>query len=540
MEEYLRERHELMLKDRALRHDHAAHRKPSLDEIEADAVLRKIRTTEAKTVWDSKRVVEHPHGFQQMFPGMEFLTARSTIMSTKLFAILSEMPKGGLLHAHLDATVRADVLLKLAMKQPAIHVRAPGRLSMGTFKTVLPQFRALPQTQWTQLPSITDPSYDPNTWVPINNARRNFSDALGGPEGFDRWVIGALMIEPAEAYGTHNSTAKASLRIWEKFGSTFMVSDGLIRFVPIWTEYVREFLLSSIADGISYVEPRILFWHKQMVGADGEENVPHRIWFQMYERILNEVKASLAAQGRADEFVGSRIIYSTLRIGTPEELEWYTEDCLALKQEFPHLVAGFDIVGHEDSLEPLIKYADVFLRFKQRQKELGVGIPFMFHAGETLGDGSAADVNLYDAILLGTKRIGHGYSIYKHPHLMEICREKGICLEMCPISNEILRLAGSMPMHPLPAIMNHGVHVALCSDDPAVFGNMGLTFDFFQVFVASELNGLYTLRELVWDSIRFSSLGEQEKDHALAMLEKRWARFVKYILEYGTAERLRN
>ena len=28
--------------------------------------------------------------------------------------------------------------------------------------------------------------------------------------------------------------------------------------------------------------------------------------------------------------------------------------------------------------------------------------------------------------------------------------------------------------------MNQGVHVALCSDDPAVFGNMGLSFDFFQ------------------------------------------------------------
>lgn len=121
------------------------------------------------------------------------------------------MPKGGLLHAHLDATVRADVLLGLAMKQPAIHVRAPGQLSAGTFKTVLPEFRALPQAQWTQRSSITDPSYEPNAWVPIQNARNNFSDALGGPAGFDRWVIGALMIEPAEAYGTHNSTAKVNL-----------------------------------------------------------------------------------------------------------------------------------------------------------------------------------------------------------------------------------------------------------------------------------------------------------------------------------------
>ena len=36
-------------------------------------------------------------------------------------------------------------------------------------------------------------------------------------------------------------------------------------------------------------------------------------------------------------------------------------------------------------------------------------------------------------------------------------------------------------MHPLPILMNQGVHVALSSDDPAIFGNMGLSFDFFQV-----------------------------------------------------------
>lgn len=45
------------------------------------------------------------------------------------------------------------------------------------------------------------------------------------------------------------------------------------------------------------------------------------------------------------------------------------------------------------------------------------------------------------------------------------------------------RLASSMPMHPLPALMNFGVPVALCSDDPAVFGNMGLTYDYFQASV---------------------------------------------------------
>ena len=57
-------------------------------------------------------------------------------------------------------------------------------------------------------------------------------------------------------------------------------------------------------------------------------------------------------------------------------------------------------------------------------------VPFVFHAGETCADGGQIDGNLYDAILLDTKRIGHGFSLYKHPELMKLCRERKIC-ECC-------------------------------------------------------------------------------------------------------------
>ena len=38
-----------------------------------------------------------------------------------------------------------------------------------------------------------------------------------------------------------------------------------------------------------------------------------------------------------------------------------------------------------------------------------------------------------------------------------------------------------MPMHPLPIMLNYGLPVVLCSDDPGTFGHMGLTFDYYQV-----------------------------------------------------------
>jgi len=314
------------------------------------------------------------------------------------------MPKGALLHAHLGSMIPPRILLRLALAQPAIHVRVSGRLNKHTLNATRPDFKALPRTQYSLLSSITDLEYTPNNYVPLYKARENFDASLGGPDGFDRWVIDSLEIKPSEAYGSHNTTSK----IWEKLNSVCAVSENLTAFMPVWEANLREFIMSSVDDGISYIESRVFFWSKYMIGADGLENVPHREWLIAYENIVDQVKDELKRQGRQDAFVGSKIIYTTMRSDSPQDLEWYTEDCLTLKREFPHLIVGFDVVGHEDSLRPLIDYAETLMKFKARQAELGLDIPLILHAGETLGDGTAADMNLYDAILLGAKRIGHG------------------------------------------------------------------------------------------------------------------------------------
>ena len=57
-------------------------------------------------------------------------------------------------------------------------------------------------------------------------------------------------------------------------------------------------------------------------------------------------------------------------------------------------------------------------------------------------------------------------------------------------------------MHPIASLMNHGIPVCLCSDDPAAFGNLGLSFDFYQVLVSSEQTGLITLGEIALDSLK--------------------------------------
>lgn len=72
-----------------------------------------------------------------------------------------------------------------------------------------------------------------------------------------------------------------------------------------------------------------------------------------------------------------------------------------IKSLYPSFVAGLDLVGHEDKGTPLSAFANQIL-------ELGRSDVTFFHAGETDWNGLSTDENLIDAVLLNTKRIGHG------------------------------------------------------------------------------------------------------------------------------------
>jgi adenosine deaminase CECR1 len=166
--------------------------------------------------------------------------------------------------------------------------------------------------------------------------------------------------------------------------------------------------------------------------------------------------------------------------------------CIEIKQQFPDLISGYDLVGQEDLGRTLHDLTPELLWFEESCAAAGVNIPFFFHAGECLGDGDETDQNLFDAILFGTRRIGHAFSLYKHPLLIDMVKEKKILVESCPISNEVLRYTASIMSHPLPALLARGVKAALSNDDPALLGQgtSGLTHDFWQALQGWENLGL--------------------------------------------------
>lgn len=126
-------------------------------------------------------------------------------------------------------------------------------------------------------------------------------------------------------------------------------------------------------------------------------------------------------------------------------------------------------MGFEDRGNPIRHYIAELLAFRRTCDSLDLSIPFILHAGETLDSGGETDANLFDAVLLDAKRIGHGFALPHHPLLMELVREKRIALEICPISNEILHLCPEVKAHPLKVLLANGVPCTVNSDNPAYY-----------------------------------------------------------------------
>ena len=122
-------------------------------------------------------------------------------------------------------------------------------------------------------------------------------------------------------------------------------------------------------------------------------------------------------------------------------------------------------MGEESEGKPLKEFIPQFLEFRTRCVDAKVDIPFLFHCGETLDIGTDTDGNLLDALLLGSKRIGHGFALPRHPHIMARMKDQGVCVELCPICNEVLGLTSRVAGHSMYDLLANNVHCTVGSDN---------------------------------------------------------------------------
>ncbi|CAB0040585.1 unnamed protein product [Trichogramma brassicae] len=472
-ESYLKERERLIDAERKLRFGHDVDL--TSDEMKANECLMRAKTAEIHNAF------RHPEDF---LPAQNFLLAREKIKLSRVFEILRKMPKGGLFHAHGLSILSIDKVLEYT-RLPNLYVCVSGHSLLFRF-------------------SRSRPASDDRcrAWASMEEQRRKNPN-------LDEELKRKLRLNPATT--TSRDVGHAD-RVWKYFSSLFHAIGGIANYKLVYEKFMYEALQELYDDNIMFLELR-----NALVPLYDLEGTTYTR--EDTARTLLKVVKRFCANNPS--FLGVKLIVAYSKKASVEELKSKIEDYKRIKAAFPELIIGFDLVSQEDAHHSLLDYGNALESIKNETD-------FFFHAGETNWYGSRSDNNLYDAIALNSKRIGHGYALIKHPKLMEIVKKKKIVVEVSPISNQVLKLVADMRNHPAAHFFATSLPVVITSDDPSLWGASGLSYDIYEAFVGimSSEADLRALKQLALNSIKYGSLNEQERTRAFEIFNREWIKFV--------------
>ncbi|KAG7134230.1 Adenosine deaminase 2-A like protein [Verticillium longisporum] len=484
----------------------------------AATIVTKIRERENETVWTGQQALRTP-----------FALAKPLLETTDLWRIIRRLPKGGVLNANLSNMVDIDWLLDVLFKTPGMHIWADAPLDSSKAlegATVKFGFR---QTETSEA-SVWTSGYVPGTWRGLKKAANEFND--GGE---------SLRSET----GSGRNVSYRRRRCFE-------ITESIISYEPIFRAFLRHLMSTLHAENINWIELRVtlgLGYCRQ------SRETPETDYDHMYH-VIDEELARFKSEASHPSFWGLRLIWTSNRALPRRALIQDMDNCLTTKLTYPSLIAGYDVCGRrEDAGRSLKDLLPELFWFKKQCAQERVEVPFLFHAGENLAAGGIlADEDLYDAILLGTRRLGSAQELHRHPLLVDLVKEKRIVIETSPFGSELLRISEFDRTNPLPALIARGVPCSLGSDCPAALrgaGAIGPSHDYWKVLQGwggLGLEGLGALAEngvrwaafededaKAWGAgVREASLGRGIKAQRLKQWATAWEEFCLWIVtEYG-------
>jgi adenosine deaminase CECR1 len=418
-------------------------------------------------------------------PSLPFYKYRDEIRETELYRFLKGMPKGGILHIHIFSTAPIEWILDHAIMEPGCFVCWPRDRDAAHIKGQLGFFA---------------PGEVPEGYLPVK-------DVIEQTPDFPALLRSLLTVDVGDAILTN-------LQIWSEFNKIFQRLERLISYQPVFTKYYKAAFQRLLEDNIDYVELRAGF--VELYDLEGNR-WDFRGIADLYRQIRNDIREEHPT-------FDLKLIYSGLRCQSRQEVWNAVEQAVALRKEWEesNFILGFDLVGEEDAGYTTRYFLPNWIKLKDYLKQKGTTFPFYFHDGESDWPN---DENLYDAYLLGSRRIGHGFNLFRFPNLEQCMKRDGVALEVCPISNQALGYLKDLRIHPASGYLNRGVPCVICSDDPGIFGNDGLAYDYWQTVVAWNLD-LSALKQLAMNSILYSGMTEKEKQIAMNNWEKAWSNWI--------------
>ncbi len=431
-------------------------------------------------------------------PSKSFFLSKASIESSKVFAFVQAMPKGAALHTH--------------------------HISLGSIRWIVSNL-----TYWENLYMKYDDTMDtlefawftkdPKSskanlamWHSVNEARRIF-----GQHSVDKFLTRYLScgIDTIKTQDININT------IWQSFKRAVISIHGIIFYLPAFKAYLYNALSEMLADNIQHVQirtslPTICRRTKDLGCAPLSKYEAARAYLEVTTQF---------EQDHSSDYCGTAVIIAQSRKVSTSVVDTHLKLAAELQEKHPEFFIGFDLVGQEDLGKPLVDFAPQLIQARANYPNL----KFFFHAGETDWHDSHADLNVIDAILLNATRIGHGYSITKHPEALKLIKEHDIPIEVCPISNQVLGLVNDLRNHPAVHLVLGGYPIVVASDDVASWGAQGLSDDFYELFMAMSArhSDLRLLKKLAWNSIRYSALRADRRLRCQRMWEAKWLSFTK-------------
>jgi adenosine deaminase CECR1 len=187
------------------------------------------------------------------------------------------------------------------------------------------------------------------------------------------------------------------------------------KYVGFFKELLEEILVKCARQKIYIVELRHIVG---LLFDDDRKSIGLEEELKIIEGVLEKVRAS---EGLSAQEFSLRLILSGLKIiGRP-----HVAKAMAAVTEgrtYSDIIAGFDMVNQENVTPPILSFVPDILDGKRRDAATagkGGCLPCFFHCGETHDRGNQ---NIFDAVLLGSKRLGHGFQLFLHPHLQTIVK----------------------------------------------------------------------------------------------------------------------
>lgn len=385
-----------------------------------------------------------------------------------------ELPKGGDLHVHDDKVIPVSRFIRVLKEYGKVSIVLEGGPEYGTMYV---------------------------KGAPENAVLLN--EALSGGKLSEDELREILVISEADVPDGR----------WASFELLFSRLNGLADDPELLQTLYEEGFRSCCENKVYLLEPRIILFGDDEAVAERLRLIRSAYYHvkDEYPDLIVRLIGVSGKNGFFDRDFALGILRSVIRVSSSIRDEYDPEH----PKDF---IIGLDLVNEEDDSKPLSVYEDFFTSEEVKES----GLKLFLHAGESLRPDNE---NVIDACLYGSSRVGHGFNLFRFPKLMEKYREKGIALEICPISNYRLGYISDFRLHPGLTYMINGLPVVICSDDGLFLAREPLTDDFYAVILSWNL-GIAEIKELCRNSILYGGLPQDDTEALLAKWEKDWNAFV--------------